>query len=248
MPLTPPENDYFLKLGDVVNIGVDLPDMTFARDEATVICSDDGEILLQLSGGGFPQHLPIASGSNVLISKGEGRDLVQCTARLRNADANGGVTIELPKRVVVNERRQYMRVDIPVPINYSLPQSQSLAEAIAEWERTKDCRMKHPAEAEQFLADNKRVVNISGSGLRFRTRDNFSCGTLLHLKIGLPGKTQEHIYAIGSVVRTHMLAQEMNRGEQFSTAVSFKVIENSDRHKLTRHILDEQRKTVMQSA
>lgn len=246
MPATPPENDYFLKLGDIVIIGVDLPDMTFARDEATVVCADDGEILLQLSGGVFPQHLPIASGSKVLISKGEGRDLIQCTARLRNADAKGALKIELPKRVVLNERREYVRVDIPVPINYSLPQSQSLVEAIAEWERTKDCSLTDPAEAEQFLSTHKRIVNISGSGLRFRTQDNFSCGTLLHLKIGLPGNIPEHIHAIGSVVRSHMLPQEMNRGEQFSTAVSFRVIENSDRHRLTRHILEEQRKTVMQ--
>jgi len=246
MPSTPPENSYFLKPGDVVNIGVDLPDMTFVDDLATVILSDKGELVLQLCGGGIPQQLSIPSGAKILISKGEGPSLFQCTTRLVHADTHGTMRLELPQRVVVNERREYMRVDVAVPVEYFLPQTQSMAKVIAEWESAKELKGTCHEQAEQFRPEQKSSVNISGSGLRFKTNDYLAHGTLLHLKIGIPGEKPQHIHAVGSIIRTDELTSELNSEKQYSTSMTFRMMENNDRQKLTRHILDEQRKTVMQ--
>lgn len=245
MPLTPSENDYFLKPGDVVSIGIDLPDMTFAEDVATVISSENDGLMLQLCGGGFPLHLPITAGSKVLISKGEGRNLFQCTARLKDVAETGALKIEFPKRVLVSERREYMRLDVAVPVNYYLPQSQNLAKVIAEWEKAKECDGKCHEEADSLLAGQKCTVNLSGNGLRFKIRDCLSYGTLLHLKIALPADKPNHIHAIGSIIRTKELLAEMNHVEYHSTAMAFRMIDGSDRHKLIRHILEEQRKRLM---
>jgi hypothetical protein len=246
MPLTPLEDNYFLKPGDVVNIGVDLPDMTFVEDLATVIRTEDGELVLQLFGYGFPQHMPINPGAKILISKGEGQTLFQCTARLKHVDAKRTLHIELPQRVVVNERRAYMRVDAALPVNFFLPQNQNMARVIAEWESAKELKGTCHEEAEQFLPEQKSIVNLSGSGLRFKTDDYLSPGTLLHLKIGIPGEKPEHIHAVGSIVRTRELPTEKESEKKYATSMTFRMMENSDRQKLTRHILAEQRKTVMQ--
>lgn len=245
MPLTPPENDYFLKSGDVVNIGIDLPDMTFAEDVATVISSENEGLVLQLCGDGFPQHLPMIAGAKILISKGEGRTLFQCTARLKSADATGTLRIEIPRRVIVTERREYMRLDVAVPVNYHLPQSQNMANVIAEWEKAKECNGKCHEEADELLDGQKGPVNLSGSGLRFKIRECLAPGTLLHLKITLPEEKPKHIHAIGSIIRTKELRTEMNHVDGHSTAVAFRMIENSDRRRLIRHILDEQRKRLV---
>lgn len=246
MPLTPPENECFLKPGDVVNIGIDLPDMTFAEDVATVISSANEELILQLGGGGFPRHLPITSGSKVLISRGEGRSLFQCTARLKNVGEAGRLKIESPQRVVVTERREYMRLDVAVPVNYYLPQSQNMAKVIAEWEKAKECAGKCHEDVDSLLAGQKCTVNLSGSGLRFKISDCLSYGTLLHLKIALPDEKPNHIHAIGSIIRTKELLAEKNHVEYHSTSMAFRMIDGSDRHRLIRHILEEQRKRIMQ--
>jgi len=201
---------------------------------------------LQLCGGGIPQQLSIPSGAKILISIGKGSSLFQCTTRLVHVDAHGTMRIELPQRVFVNERRAHMRVDVAVPVDYFLPQTQSMAKVIAEWESAKELKGTCHEQTEQFLPEQKCSVNISGSGLRFRTNDYLAHGTLLHLKIGIPGEKPAHIHAVGSIIRTHELPTEMNSEKQYSTSMTFRMMENNDRRKLTRHILDEQRKTVMQ--
>jgi Family of unknown function (DUF5634) N-terminal domain/PilZ domain len=245
MPLTPSEHTT-LKPGDVVNIGIDLPDMTFVEDLATIIRIEDREFVLQLCGGGLPRHMQITSGATILISKGEGQELLQCTARLINVDAHGTLRIELPKRVVVNERRAYMRVDVSLPIHYFLPQNQNMANVISEWENSKELRGTCHEGVSQIPAGGNSTVNLSGSGLSIKTYDRLAPGTLLHLKIGLPGDNPEHIHIVGSIIRTSELSAEPDREKQYATSMAFRKIENSDRQKLTRHILDEQRKTVLQ--
>lgn len=248
MPLIPPENGYLLKLGDVVNIGVDLPDMTFAEDLATVIRSENGELMMLLCGGGFPQHMQIIAGAKILISKGEGQTFSQFTARIITVETKGILKVGQLQRVVVNERRAHMRVDLPVPVNYYLPQNQNMADVIAEWERAKGFDGKYHEETGTLLAGRRHGVNLSGSGLRFKIHDCFSHGTFLHLKIAIPGEEPDHIHAVGSIVRTHELPAEINSHKHYATSISFRMIESNDRQKLTRHILDEQRKTVMKSS
>lgn len=239
MPEARPESDYFLKHGDVVSVGVDLPDMTFVEDMATVICCENGEIMLQLCGSGVPKQISVISGARVLISKREGATLFQCTAMLKSAAANGHLRIGLPKKVVACERREYMRIDLTLPVNYYLPQSQNMAQVIAEWESAIECN-----GAGLNLPEEKREVNLSGGGLRLKTSDRFPCGTLLHLSIALTGEKQHHIHAVGSIVRSKELLSDMNRIESYSTSMSFRIIASSDRQKLSRHILEEQRKKV----
>jgi len=248
MPFSPPENDCFLKSGDVVNIGVELPDMTFAEDVATVISSEDGNTKLQLCGGGFPQQMLITLGAKVLLSKGNGRALFQCTARIKSAEPKGTLQIESLKRVVVSERREYVRIDVSVPVNYSLPQSQNMAKVISEWEQAKECGQSPHEESAPLLVTHKNHVNLSGGGLRFKIRDCFPCGTLLHLKIALPGTPPAHIHTVGSIIRTSELPAELSSEKQYSTSIAFRMIATSDRQKLVRHILDEQRKVLMQSS
>lgn len=246
MPEHPSEYASFLRPGDIVNIGVDLPNRTFAEDVATVICSDKGEILLQLCGSGFPRHLPIVSGSKILISKGEGRRLFHCTAQLKDAGSEGTLRIELPAKVVVSERSEYTREDVAVPVDYHLPKSQNLGRVISEWESLRGCQGECVDETAPILSDRKSRVNFSGNGLRFKISDCLSYGTLLHLKIELPGNRSEHIHAVGSIVRTKELLEEMNRIEYYSTSMSFRMIESNDRQKLIRHILAEQRRDLLE--
>lgn len=244
MPIAPPENEFLFKTGDLVKIGIDLPDMTFAEDMATVVFSDNGELVLELCGEGLPRNKPLDSGAKVLISKGEGHTLCQGVSRLKRLERAKTVIIDVPKRVVVRERREYMRMDVAVPLNYSLPQSQNMANVIAEWERSKECD-ENCHEKEPPLSAEERFINLSGSGLRFKIREYLAPGTLIHVKIALHGEKPDHVHVVGAIIRTNELRSERNHVEGHSTAMSFRMITGSDRQKLVRHILDEQRKSLL---
>lgn len=244
MPLPSSDNDFSPRTGDIVTIGIDLPDMTFAEAMATVVGSDGEEISLELGGEGFSPQPQLSVGLKVLISKGEGQTLYQGVSRLKRLETARIVIIDPPKRVVVRERREYMRMDVTVPVKYSLPQSQNMADVIAEWERSKECNSGCP-EGEALLAGRKQLVNLSGSGLCFTMGDCFPPGTLLHVKIALPGEKPDHVKLVGAIVRTKKLSPENSPGALHSTALSFRMITGSDRQKLVRHILNEQRKNLM---
>lgn len=246
MAETPSDYASFFRPGNIVNIGIDLPDKTFAEDVATVVSSDTGEILLQLCGSGFPDHLPITTGSRVLITQGEGRSLFRCSAQLKAKGEAGSLRIELPEKIVVSERREYMRIDVSLKVNYAIPNSQNMSRIISEWDSMKECRGKCQGKSFTTFPPGECRVNLSGSGLRFKIPDCLSYGTLLHLKIDLQGEEPEHIHAVGSIIRTKELLAEMDRAEYYSTSMSFRMIESNDRSRLIRYILDEQRKTLMQ--
>lgn len=238
MPEYPSENASFLRNGDIVSVGIDLPDKTFAEDLAIVVTTKSGEILLNLCGSGFPQHLPIKAGSRVLITRGEGKSLFHSTAILKTPPADSTLNIEFPQKVTVRERREHMREDVMIPVHYYLPTSQNMNIVISEWEGLKSCQGECGKKIQPLLSDRYSRVNLSGSGLRFRIRDCLSYGTLLHLKIEL--EEPEHIHAVGSIVRTKELIPEMSHMEYYSTSMSFRMIDISDRLKLIRYILDKQ--------
>ncbi len=245
MPITPSDYASFLRPGNIVNIGIDLPDRSFAEDVATVVSSDTGEIMLQLCGSGFPEHLQISTGSKVLISQGEGRSIYRCSAQLKSNEKAGALRVELPEKVVVSERSEYMRVDVILKVNYSIPVNQNLSRIFSEWDSTKKCKGGCLNELFTEFPPGECRVNLSGSGLRFKIPDCLSYGTLLHLIIDLPGEKPGHIHAVGSIIRTKELLAEMDRIEYYSTSMSFRMIESSDRSKLIKHLLNEQRRAMI---
>ena len=236
----------FLKPGDTVSVGVDLPDRSFAEDQATVIASDSGEILLNLCGKGFPAHMQVDAGTVVVITRAEGRSFFQCSAQLMEKSDSSSLKVEFPKKVTVRERREYSRSDVIMRIHYAYPSGQEMGLVIDEWEELRNCRRDCMGGFRPSGSINSRV-NLSGSGLRFKIKECLSYGTLLHLNIEIPGDTAGHIHAVGSIIRTKELLPEMNRLEYYSTSMSLKMIESGDRQKLLRHIIDEQRKVIAES-
>lgn len=233
----------FLRPGELVSVGVDLPDRSFAEDQATVVASDRDEILLNLCGKGFPAHMQVNGGARVVITRAEGRSFYHCTAQLKEDLTSSSLKVELPERVTVTERREYSRSDVIMQIHYAYPSSQEMGLVIDEWEELRNCSGDCPNGFLPIGSIDSRV-NLSGSGLRFKIKECLSYGTLLHLNIEIPGDAAGHIHAVGSIIRTKELLPEMNRLEYYSTAMSLKMIESGDRQKLLHHIMNEQRKAV----
>lgn len=240
MPVSPPEYEHFLRPGKRVTVGIDLPEKKFAEDVATVVAGDGGEILLRLGGSGFPSHLSLVNGTKVIIVTGEGKVLFRCSALLREATNTTALRVALPARVVMEERRDQRRVDLLLPVAYYLPASQELGTLLEEMEQLRRSGGDGPPARAKLLENGQSRVNLSGSGLRFKIRQCLGYGTMLHLVIGLPDGAAAPIHAIGTIVRTRELLPVMNRAEYYSTSLAFRVIDNSDRLRLIKYILDSQ--------
>ena len=91
-------------------------------------------------------------------------------------------------------------------------------------------------------------VNISGSGLRFNSRNTFQVGDLLDLKMVLPSSPFSVIKTVALVVRMDDLSKEEASLEEGShlVAAKFIVVNEDDRNSIIKYTLACQRKMLRQ--
>lgn len=253
MAVTTPEYRTCFRPGDQVTIGLQLADSAFAEDSAVVKTLEGREMRLELCGRGFPSHLIISRGTRVVITRREGRNVFTCSGQIETTSDAGEILLKLGPMVEIDERREYAREDVAIKLEYSLPPSQEMTRIIREWEELKKCRGDCLTLDASPCRDNcngremqRKItrINLSGSGLRFKISDCLSYGTLLHLKVAIPDASQDHIHAIGSIVRTRELFPFMEQNDYYSTTMAFKVIDSHDRKKLLEYVLREQHRAL----
>ncbi len=248
----PSKYSKFFRPGDFLTLGIHLPDRGFAEDAAKVVLSDDNGMLLKLCSRGFPPALQISSGTRGVVTRSEGRIVYYCRTVLMKEVKDRYVKLHLVEAPQIKERRQYARKDVEIFMQYSLPTSQNMRQVLEEWEELKSCSDCY-SESESVTAWNQDSarggsltrVNLSGSGLRFKISDCLSYGTLLHLRVGIPGEKGEHAHAIGAIVRTRDLLTEMEQIQYYSTSMSFRMIDSHDRKRVLEYVLDAQRKAIL---
>jgi len=254
MATTTPEYRRYFRPGDQVTVGLFLADKTFAEDSATVFSIDGSRLLLELCGSGFPPHLAISPGTRGVITRREGRNVFTCNGTLTAPDTCRVMELELEKNTVVGERREYARRDIDISVYYCLPAKQEMGRIIREWEALKKCPgncltvdlapCRDSCDGRE-MESRKTRINLSGGGIRFKIGDCLPYGTLLHLRVTVPGEDSDHIHAIGSIVRTRELLTVMEQQAYYSTTMAVKVIDSLDRTKLVEHVLREQRLAIL---
>jgi hypothetical protein len=94
---------------------------------------------------------------------------------------------------------------------------------------------------EGFLDVEHTEVNLSGSGIRFVSREPFDAGTLIELKLRLP--LGDGVVCYGNVVRS----LERKDGT-YEVALNFSEMDDEVREKIIYHVLDRQRRLVSSPA
>lgn len=261
MDLNQPSYDNFFQPNDQVTIGIHLSDNSFMEDSATILYIEDDLVLLELYGRGLPDHLEARAGARIIVTSQEGWALYRCEALLDEAVTDREVRLRLTGEMEVKQRREFFRMDVLLPAHYTLPADQQLSTILKEWELRKRQSSSGLAPdavpcGESFMVRNweggrdvePTRINLSGGGLRLKIRDSLAYGALLHLDIFLPTPQVRVIHAIGSVVRSKELLLSMDRYTYFSTAMTFKFIENRDREAIIGYIFNEQRNRLWQES
>lgn len=248
----PPKCNDFFRPGDQVGLGVHLSGCCFAEDAAMVIRVDGREMTVELCGSGFlTPYAPSPGDSAVIVGRGV-RSVYWFRAHLRKAVTGRLMKLQLADLPEIQERREYARMDVTVPMGYKLPAGHDMRQVLNDWLEMKKsavtCRnggsIASDHEGEPAGLSPCRV-NLSGSGLRFKINDCLSYGTLLHLYFQLPGDNEPPVHAIGTIVRTRALLPEMPPTPYYSTLMSIRMIDSHDRSRLMGHVLNEQRKALL---
>lgn len=245
----PTDAALYFKVDRVITIGLRLPDGRVIEEAAAIRQVRGGALELELLGKGLPWGVVITAGSRAVITSKESWALAHCHAEILRTVSDKLVDIRITSEIDVKQRREFFRMDVAVVVEYTLPENQQLSAVEREWRERRyggeDSGLVGelpPSRAGWGTVDAQvEQVNLSGGGVRIRTREQLSPGSIVHLKLYLPRTTLRPIHVVGSVVRTNEVMLTLGTGRAFATALKFMHIDEQDRENLIAFLFNEQR-------
>jgi len=121
-----------------------------------------------------------------------------------------------------------------------IPSNQKLYDLIAEIKTKLDFIINHfMLEKEGLLSSEKKLVNISASGLRFSVGHAVKTGDVLEIKLLLPTYPPVAVFAYGEVKRVEALSDG-----KFEVAVEYLNMGEPVRNEIIQYTLSRQRETI----
>lgn len=243
----------------VVAIGIQF-DNSFLEGNATIIAISGETVRLELSDDCPADFRSIPPGSGMVITGTE----AWCVSRCR-AEISGVTGYEIHASVKgpieVQQRREFFRWDVSIPVVCSIPTDQQLTVVRQEWEKAKIARRSAPPPVIRQTRDGFRVyrgrkkksvnpvrINLSGSGIRVPTADELLPGTLANLEIYLSLIPARVIIAVGAVIRSSELQLTHHTAFPYLTAFRFEFIDERDRDTIISYLFMEQRNLLRRQA
>lgn len=162
--------------------------------------------------------VPLRTGDLITVSYNDDNAIYSFDAHVqsRQGGVEQTVSVDCPKDIRRVQRRNFVRIDVGLPLVYYF-----IDEAIGEYSQ----------------AFTGRTCDISGGGLQFSTEQSIDSGMVLDMNIDLGD--DERVSAIGKVVR----AIPVNKGGvvKYSIGVQFTMIDERDRDKIIKFIFQKQR-------
>ncbi len=230
-------------------------------DRNAVITSINADrVCLEILGEGIPENEPQKmTGAAVTFSVSSGWGLFRCNGLLEEVISGKEVFIRLSGDVDEQQRRDYFRFDLDLPLLWTVPSDQHIASVTQKWQEK---RGRYFAMEPVMLAHGNgykvvkwlggddltpQTVNLSGGGLRIKTPDRIEEGTRVLVDIFLPLAPSHAIMTVAEVVRCTEIRLNVERGACFATAMKFLEIDEKDREKIISFIFSEQRSKLLAS-
>lgn len=243
----PPNYSSYFDIGLRVEIRFPRTENLDFRDWAVVTLVDDDLVEFQLSRDDLPELVKTDIGTILDLRLGKGGSAYCCRAIIVGERTGAKITARLIGGVVPDELREFYRVDAYIPLRYRIPAEESAGEIKARWESR---RYGTPTANDDFLpppdadgatgtrADHPTPVaaNISGSGIRIRTREPLAIGDLLPMELILPMEQALAIPVVAQVVHVGHVQTREGNPPLFSTALHFFCIDERDQDAIVRFI------------
>ncbi|WP_298267512.1 PilZ-like domain-containing protein [Geobacter sp.] len=221
-------------------------DLSFS-DWAVITLFEEDLVELQLSRDLLPEFVRTDVGTILDLRLGKEGSAYCCRSIIVGERTGAKITTRLIGEVVPDELREFYRIDAYITLRYRLPTGEPAGEIKARWEAG---RYGHPdagGDLSPFPAGTDLpggrplghpapvAANISGSGIRIRTHEQFAIGDLLPLDLFLPEQPKT-ISVVGQVVHVGQVRTRDGEPPLFSTALHFFCIDERDRDAIVKFV------------
>jgi c-di-GMP-binding flagellar brake protein YcgR len=228
------------------------------RHEATVISAEGQTIVLDAGkehGISAGQQIVLSSNGNQYFAEVVDRDRSTVTLRQTWVNSRSYFRVEdvvplLARKVEAGERlcvsRSFPYNDLVLPGPAAAPGTDVNPQV---WHMLANIHTmlgmileRLDLESEGLLRAEKKQVNMSATGMRFRTRERFEAGDILEVKMLLPARPPLGVIVYGDVIR----ADDAGNGE-IEVALHFSEMSDELRNEIVQYSLMRQREIIRKS-
>lgn len=246
----------YLRPQHQISVGFILPDENIIDLNAVVISIDETLLHLETFGSNTRILDKVPLGSSVTILSTENWAFCRCNGTLESI-AGRNFTVNLNSKLEIEQRREHFRMDVNIPVCYSLPDNQQLSSVEGIWKVRRI--LSEFAEQPKIVAlqgsfsvlewqDQGDIdplrVNLSAGGIRVKTPASFTPGALLNLNLFLPMNTIRIIDAVVAIIRSTEIRLTLDNRPAYTTAMKFIFLAERDRESIISYIFNEQRNSL----
>lgn len=245
----------YFRIEDQVKMLIRLNDKNFIDNYAEISEIKDARVWLEVLGDGVPVHeLADKIGTDVSLSGSSGWGLCRCNALLEEVTSNKEICVRLVGEVDEQQRREYFRLDVEVPVIYTLPTENHKIAVTEQWlsRRKQHLSLPEPVmiphekgyKVVKWLGGNALLpqkVNLSGGGVRMKMNEFIETGRRILVDIFLPLAPPCLVSTVAEVVRCNEIRLNWEKGADFTTALRFIHIEEKDCEAIISFVFSEQR-------
>lgn len=211
---------------------------------------------LELFGADVVNEMMVEVGSEVSLSAFTGWSMCRCKSVVVREIHNRMLTLRLMGPVSEKQTRENFRLDVSLPLIYSLPDSQNLTKMQVEWVAQgkatlalpppvmKPCVAGYKVTQWNRLEVEPKQVNLSPDGIRFKTSESLEPRNLVTVQLFLPFPVPKAIHVVAEVLRCNEILLSRTRGNNFNVAMRFRLIQGKDRDSIIAYINEEQRRVL----
>ncbi len=225
-------------------------------DKNAEITSIQGDtVYVEILGDKLPEHeFHGIANAKVSFSGGSEWGLQRCNAVLEDIIDAKHVRLKLTGEVLEQQRREYFRFDVCLPLLWAKTEDQHLKAATAQWVVDRN-NLLNQQPPRMFPSGNgykvvkwrggddlmPQDVNLSGGGMRIKTTEFTAPGTMLSVDLFLPLAPPRAIRVVTQIIRCSEVILSWEKGTSYITAMKFVCIDEKDRESIINYIFCEQR-------
>lgn len=237
--------------------------MTDSQDldlSALVCFIKKDRLTLDLVGSDAVEDMPLEPGGEVAITLWTGWSLCRCNAVLIRKMYGRRVFLQLIGPVDEQQTREFFRLDVSIPLSYTIPRKQILSTMHEEWLASRELLNELPApllaacpEGFKVVRWNgqgeiaHRTVNLSGGGLTIKTSEYVTPQSLVVIDLFLPLAPPRIVHIVAETLRCNEIVLSREKGCSYLTAICFHFISEKDRESIIAFIFAEQRRMLNSS-
>lgn len=248
--------------GQRVKFGIARQNGKIFYEWAQIISLEDDLLQIQLSRDILPVDVKLNLGTVLELRTGKEGSGQGCRSIIVSEQPDAVFFVRLFGEIIINELREYFRIDVYLPIKHSIPADQSVESVKTTWLNIIKQRaasltplkflsvksLEEIAQEGYYVWDDVVPIpaNISGGGIRVMLPEKLADDHLVNLEIYLPIAEPVIIDAVGEVVYVNPV--EIYRGHEtfYITGMKFRFIEERARDRIVNFISAEQLKRIRQ--